>query len=240
MKQLMVCVLMAATLAGCSKRAPTAADRMITIPAGPFTMGCIRDRDATCDTTEEPSRRVDLPAFGIDATEVTRAAYQRCVTAGVCTPAAARCGADSPHEAAAARYPVECVVWAQASAFCAWRGARLPTEAEWEKAARGSDSRTYPWGDSEPTCERAVYEDCGDVPREVGSRPGGASPYGVLDMAGNVSEWVADAYAPYDGTWAPAGRVVRDATDVWHMRATARNYLVPSYYSPLLGFRCAR
>jgi formylglycine-generating enzyme required for sulfatase activity len=232
------CVLVAVSLAGCSKRAPTPG-QMITVPAGPFTMGCIRDRDPACDATEEPPRRIDVPAFRIDATEVTRAAYQHCVTAGACTPFAAECGAHPPDPAAAARYPVACVSWDQARGFCAWRGARLPTEAEWEKAARGSDGRTYPWGDSKPTCEQAVHEDCDQVPREVGSRPGGASPYGALDMAGNVSEWVADAYAPYDGASAPAGRVARDATDSWHMRATARNYLVPGYRSPLLGFRCA-
>jgi formylglycine-generating enzyme required for sulfatase activity len=242
--------LLAITLGSCRGGTTPAPDDMVAIPAGAFTMGCVRALDPTCSDIEEPAREIHVPAFRIDRTEVTRAAYRRCTAAGACTPPASPCGGTPWDTPSLARHPITCVDWDQARAFCAWRGGRLPTEAEWEKAARGTDRRVYPWGNSEPGCDTAVHAACGEAPREVGSRPAGASPYGALDMAGNVSEWVSDPYVAYDdpggrktldGARSGAGRVARDDNhDAWHMRATNRNYLAPGHREPNLGLRCAQ
>ena len=139
-----------------------------------------------------------MAAFSIDRTEVTRGDYGRCVAARRCpAPAAA---ADDP---ASLRLPMVDVTWANAQAFCRFAGGRLPTEAEWEKAARGPDGREYPWGD-DVSCERANWGNfdgegpCAGRnpghPVAVGLYPDGASPYGVMDLGGNVWEWVADRY----------------------------------------------
>lgn len=169
--------------------APPAADR-VAVPAGPFTMGA--DRGGEAD--EHPAHRVTLRAFTIDRLEVTNADYRRCVTAGVCR-APRRFGPEVERP----RQPVVGVAWDDAERYCAWTGGRLPTEAEWEKAARGTDARRFPWGDApEPDLEHAVFASLLRGPGEVGARPVGASPYGALDMAGNVWEWVADVYGPFE------------------------------------------
>ncbi len=161
---------------------------MILIPTGPFTMGASH---AQADADEHPLHRVTLAAFRIDQYEVTHARYRRCVEAGACTlvpdPAF-----DDP---ARANYPVALANWSQAAAYCRWAGKRLPTEAEWEKAARGVDGRRYPWGE-QPEVGRANINTAHGV-RAVGTFPRGASPYGVMDMAGNVWEWTSSRYQPY-------------------------------------------
>lgn len=155
---------------------------------------------------------------------------------GACTPPATGLA-----PVADARRPVGQVTWAQAHTFCAWRGARLPSEAEWELAARGTDGRLFPWGDEVPTCDRAWTSACGAVPAEVGGRPRGASPYGVRDMAGNVDEWVEDTFVDYASGSASGERVARGgAYDAWHSRSTARSALAADYHDALLGFRCVR
>lgn len=173
---------------------------MVLVPAGPFLRG-----DKAGEADERPQRRLELPAFAIDRTEVTRGAYGECVAKGACQPAlaagqTAEVAAQLPRE-----LPVVNVSWHDAVAYCASVGKRLPTEAEWEKAARGPDGRRYPWGD-EFACARGNFGNFAGDGRcaedgapgtlmPVGSFPGGASPYGALDMAGNVWEWVADPYA---------------------------------------------
>ncbi|WP_437542415.1 bifunctional serine/threonine-protein kinase/formylglycine-generating enzyme family protein [Sorangium sp. So ce367] len=192
-------------------KAPSPPD-MVRMPAGRFTMG-----SAKGGKSERPPHEVTLTrAFDVDRTEVTVAAYQRCVDAGRCTPSGlhgpratdadveqrgALCTAADP---AKSQHPISCVDQAQAAAYCAFAGKRLPTEAEWEYAARGADSREYPWGNEPPGCAHAVVsrspgQGCGGRGRgtqEVGSAKAGASPSGALDMAGNVWEWVADGWDP--------------------------------------------
>ena len=147
-----------------------------------------------------------MGAFSIDRTEVTRGDYARCVAARRCRPVAGAPSGPATATAPAAaedRLPMANVTWADAQAFCRWAGGRLPSEAEWEKAARGTDGREYPWGD-EALCDRANWGNfdgegpCAGRnpghPVAVGQFPEGASPYGVLDLGGNVWEWVADRY----------------------------------------------
>lgn len=215
------------------------ADRgaMVTIEATRFERGCKPARDPSCGPDEQPAHVVSVARFRIDRTEVTREAFAACARAGGCTqPSRALDPRESP------RRPVTEITWAQARDYCRWAGKRLPTEAEWELAARGTDGRIYPWGDVPPTCDRAWTHACGAEPADVGGRPLGASPFGLLDMAGNVDEWVDDLYAPYDRARPNDARqrVARGgAYDAWHSRSTARNALDPSYRDASLGFRCA-
>ena len=133
--------------------------------------------------SEKPVHIVELDGFWIDQTEVTSGMYAQCVDAGACSPPEE----SNPTQVDTARYdvyPVINVSWFQANDYCNWIGGRLPTEAEWEKAARGDDGRLYPWGDDEPTCRLANYWTCVNRISAVGSYPAGASPYGALDMAG--------------------------------------------------------
>lgn len=170
------------------------------IPAGTFTMG------STEHATEMPIHSVTLGAFCMGATEVTTAAYRACVAGGGCVPPELVGGCDREHShwhrADRESHPITCLTWEQASDYCAWRGGRLPTEAEWEYAARGTDGRRFPWGNTEPTSTDAPRRLCfARSPTEatcpVRSFVADTSPFGMADMAGNVFEWTADWNGPY-------------------------------------------
>jgi hypothetical protein len=158
------------------------------VPAGPFYMGSL---EGVGESVEHPQHVVTLNAFWIDETEVTQMHYETCVAAGVCDAQGI-----SGYDPGSGKPVV--VTWSAGQAYCHWVGGRLPTEAEWEKAARGSDARIYPWGQERPDCSRANHASlegpCSDGPVDAGAYPAGASSYGVLDMAGNVAEWVSDWY----------------------------------------------
>lgn len=203
---------------------------MVRVEAGRFHFGC-GPTDRHCDPDERPGRTVELPAFAIGRTEVSVADYRACVDAGACSREGTRapgCPRDGETE-----LPMRCVDRAQAEAFCRWFGGRLPTEAEWEKAARGTDGRTYPWGAGRPSCERANTGACRrEEPLPVDSLPGGASPSGALHMAGNVWEWVQtrDRARVRGGSFRQNVRAAR---------ASNRNELGATTHSPTVGFRCA-
>jgi serine/threonine-protein kinase len=162
---------------------------MVCVPAGEFLMGSA-DNDPEARDDEKPQHTVYLDAFWIDTTEVTNAQYRKCVEAGECEEP----GYWDDSDLNAPDQPVVCVSWEDARDYAAWAGGRLPTEAEWEKAALGTEGRIYPWGNSPPDCSKANYAGCAGRPVAVGSHPDGASPYGAQDLAGNVWEWVADWY----------------------------------------------
>jgi formylglycine-generating enzyme required for sulfatase activity len=250
--------------------------RMVRIPAGTFDMGSDRG-----PKDEKPVHPVTLSGFEMDVIEVTVAQYRACVAANACRPATAvQQEGFSPAvaktlsqfcnfgRAGRERHPVNCVDWNQASAYCKWAGKRLPTEQEWEYAARGTDRRTFPWGDGAPGPERlnacgarcvelatgqgwrwpAMYDgDDGFADTApVGSFPKGRSASGVLDMAGNVWEWTD---TPYCSSYAASktcvdDRVIRGGSwsdgNPTYVRAAYRNARAPTVRSIYVGFRCAR
>ncbi len=233
---------------GCS--APTIDPSPVTVPEGSFLMGSSTGAD-----DEKPVHRVSGPAFTIDRYEVTNARFAACVQAGACTAPALLSSSVRPHYFDSpdfVHYPVIHVSWEQAAQFCTWAGGRLPSEAEWERAARGTDSpRTFPWGDSAPDCSKANMLGCvGDTDR-VGRRAAGQSPYGIFDMAGNVWEWTADwyddKYYRHSPERQPTGpetgtlKVMRGGcwmSGVSSLTATCRKPELPASWAPNVGFRC--
>ena len=234
--------------------------KMRLVPAGPFTMG----NDNVNSSYEEPSHLVILDDYYIDMYEVTNARYARCVRGGPCTEPSIPSAYSNE---AFKDFPVTYVSWYQAKTYCEWRGQRLPTEAEWEKAARGTDGRTYPWGEG-IDCSRANYshKSCSGMPawaaeefdekvlQAVGSYNSGISPYGLYDMAGNVEEWVNDWYdyqyyenspsANPQGASTGEDKLLRggswSASTEDGLRTSARNWHEPSMAALWIGFRCAR
>jgi formylglycine-generating enzyme required for sulfatase activity/serine/threonine protein kinase len=248
---------------------PLPPSAMVRVAAGTFQMGTENG-----SASEGPVHQVTISrAFDLDRTEVTVGAYSACIDARKCTPAVlhgpfiteglaaklgSQCtGADRSRPSVA----VNCVDQRQAAAYCEFMGKRLPTEAEWEYAARGADRRVYPWGSEPPTCDRSNFapaagESCGERPHapiEVGSLPLGSSPFGALDLAGNVWEWVADGWDPVayqqgtsinpqvrgsgrqgvlrGGGWDQASSTVRSTTRLAYDSTTGHVGT---------GFRCAR
>jgi formylglycine-generating enzyme required for sulfatase activity len=240
---------------------------MVYVPAGEFVMG---SSPADGEDNEQPQHIVTLNAFWIDVHEITNAQF-----------AAFLNEADNQTEGGAPwlktndenihiqqnegewistpgfeNHPVVGVTWYGARAYCLWYGARLPTEAEWEKAARGTNGQLYPWGDAPPTCDLGNYwveDSCVGSTTPVGSYLAGRSPFGALDMAGNVWEWASDWYAPdfYSNSPAvnPIGprtgstRVIRSGS--WSnlasfARAGFRGFFDPASINYNVGFRCTQ
>ncbi len=166
----------------------------VSVPEGTLRMGGL---DVHAENDEVPDHILKMHAFWIDQLEVTNGMYGLCVQAGVCRPPQKT---SSPGRASYfddpefQDYPVMQVAWSDARTYCEWAGRRLPSEAEWERAARGDDWRTYPWGDEPPTQIHANFNNLIRDTSRVGSYSAGVSPFGALDMAGNVWEWTSDLY----------------------------------------------
>ncbi|MGA2449429.1 MAG: SUMF1/EgtB/PvdO family nonheme iron enzyme [Polyangiaceae bacterium] len=182
---------------------------MPVVSAGAFTMGA----DSGGEEDEHPAHSVVLAAFALDRTEVTNARYGECVAARACRPKSDQVRAEYPNFDGPDQ-PVDGVSWDDARAYCAWRGKRLPTEAEFEKAVRDGDDRRFPWGGAPPTHALTVF--ASNRTEAVGSHPEGRGPYGHDDLAGNVWEWMQDEYDPYayrratahEGRPAPCGAIL--------------------------------
>ena len=217
----------------------------VLVPAGAFTMG---------DDESSPKRQISVDTFYIDRFETTTSRYAKFLestgSSNVPDYWDQLKGKDS------AELPVIGVTWNEAKAYCAWAGKRLPTEAEWEKAARGTDGRPYPWGSMFPGVDLTNYLNSAPDPYDgglspVGAHPAGKSPYGVEDLSGNASEWVADWYSesfPSDDTHNPRGpgegdkKVIRGGgryDPVSRVTATVRQYASPDTRGEDIGFRCA-
>lgn len=201
---------------------------------------------------EHPERKVDLPAFFIDRYESTNAQYKLFVDATGARPP--EDWKDGIYVSGRENYPATFVNWYDADRYCRWLSKRLPTEAEWEKAARGTDGREYPWGgDFDPTKANTGDSDVNDL-APVGQFPEGASPFGLMDMSGNAWEWTADWYKPYPGSTytSPAFgekfKVLRGSSwgglghyAIAHFyRSAYRFYIQPEGAFPDAGFRCAK
>jgi iron(II)-dependent oxidoreductase len=245
-------------LCGAEKSAP---DEMVLVTEGKFTMGS-SGKAIDEDAAEKPIHEVTLPAFYIDKCEVTNAQYAAFLNAAKATKDAAgheylaandklsleQADGEWRPKAGKASFPMVGVSWYGANAYATWSGKRLPTEAEWEKAARGTDGRKYPWGnDWDDKKARHGSEN----QAAAGSFPQGASPYGCLDMVGNVWEWTSSVFKPYpynatvgrEDPQSPERRVARGgsfAGEPYITHVTYRFRPFPDFKHVFLGFRCAK
>ena len=223
--------------------------KLLYVPAGKFTMG-----SENGDDNEKPVHVVSLDAFWIDQTEITNGMYARCVNDSECDVPGSKESLTRTNyygEAKYNNYPVIFVDWNMAKTYCEWAGRRLPTEAEWEKAARGAEAFIYPWGNAMADKDLLNFNDFVGDTTEVGIYPNGASPYGALDMAGNVWEWVNDWFAPDYYRNSPESNPPGPSTGRTHVlrggswnlnddlvRSTYRG-THPSEPNLGIGFRCA-
>ncbi len=246
---------------------PIPAEGEVYVPAGTVWLGCYAAMDGDCDDDERPGKRVHTGPFFIDEKEVTVADYEACVSDRRCQPSGlsgyalegGRFGLSQGcnwGRRERAKHPINCLTWSQAAAYCQWAGKRLPTEVEWERAARGDDRRIFPWGDDYADCDHAVMANCGNTAGtwEAGSQVNDKSPFGAFDMGGNVREWTADWYAENHykqlNIRNPAGpprgekRVTRGGSwgNAVHrfLRVSDRDADAPDTRSVYLGFRCVR
>ena len=255
---LILCLL---ALAGCPKN-QNPPEGMVLIPAGEFIMGSNKvdteGKAAEFGTVkpwyldEHPQHKVNLPSYFMDKYEVTNTAYKPFVDATGSRPPENWPSGKIP--SGRENYPVTYVNWYDAERFCQWAGKRLPTEAQWEKAARGTDGRDYPWGNEfDATKANTGDTGIGDL-TPVGHFEAGKSPYGVYDMAGNVWEWTSDWYQPYAGsdytseTFGEKFKVIRGSSwggmghyaIPYFYRTSYRFYISPEGAFPDAGFRCAK
>jgi formylglycine-generating enzyme required for sulfatase activity len=221
---------------------------MVLVPAGEFTMGSDEG-----DDDEQPVHRVVLDSFYLDTFEVTNGRFAKFVAAIQSEPPWGFADQETP--VVDAERPVRWVNWLEATGYCLWAGKRLPTEAEWEKAARGPEGRVYPWGNDPPTAAQAGFglKEGDETVAPVGDHPQGRSLYGAQDLAGNLYEWVRDWYddafyaaAP---TRNPRGPVVGTTkvqrggsyiNSPYRLRAAFRTKADPTEHDPHVGFRCAQ
>jgi len=221
---------------------------MVLVPAGEFTMGSEQG-----DDDEQPVHRVVLDSFYLDTFEVTNGRFAKFVAAIQSEPPWGFADQETP--VVHAEQPVRWVNWLEATGYCLWAGKRLPTEAEWEKAARGTDGRPYPWGHELPTAAQAVFglTEGAETVAPIGNRHAGRSPYGVHDLAGNLYEWVTDWYddafyttqltrnprGPSEGT-AKVQRGGSYINSPYRLRSAFRTKGDPTEHDPHVGFRCAQ
>ena len=217
---------------------------MVFVPSGSFLMGSMAE-DTEALYNEFPQHEVHLVNFWLDRTEVTNAQYNQCVTASICA------ASEPLNDHFSDETPVQGINWLDADVYCRWVGGQLPTEAQWEYAARGPDGRRFPWGDSPPDRGLANFDRNVGTTTPVGHYPAGASWVGALDMAGNAAEWVADWYAsdyysssPHDNPTGPVSgnfKVLRGGSwlsDARYVRGAYRYYVSASIRSYYVGFRC--
>lgn len=230
---------------------PVSGMELVYVPAGKFRMGSAETDSNRDAATEEPQHKVHLDAYWISKTQVTNAMFNACVAAGACKYSASRTTNPNYLDPLFTNHPVVYISWSMAQTYCAWTGGRLPTEAEWEKAARGPDGQRFPWGSDLANIKYAnANGEIGNT-TPVGSFPVGKSYYGALDMGGNVREWVADWYDPdyydYSPNINPQGpetgekKVLKGASYLdpyGYSRSANRLSHEPDSPGAVRGFRC--
>jgi len=217
---------------------------LVYVPPGEFIMGN--------GESNAPVHNVTLDAFWMYQTKVTNRMFAQCVAVGACSSPTEEIGGSVYSNPQYANFPVVGVTWDQSQAYCAWSQGQLPTEAQWEKAARGLNGNVYPWGDTDPACNLLNFGYCSGRTSEVDAFPDGVSPYGLYDMAGNIFEWVGDWYGETYYTDAPTAnptgpengqyRSIRGSsfeTDSDQVGSAIRHFGAQTYHSRDLGFRCA-